>query len=76
MDYLFLFALLCMAYGWAMLAKTAAAKKDEDAGDSFFHNKLVTGQYFLDRILPDAKAHLAKVKAGAGSVMALPEEAF
>jgi hypothetical protein len=76
MDYLFLFALLCMAYGWAMLAKTAAAKKNEGSADSFFHNKLVTGQYFLDRILPDAKAHLAKVKAGAASVMALPEEAF
>ena len=33
-------------------------------------------RYFLARITPDAGAHLAKLKSGAGPVMALPAEAF
>jgi hypothetical protein len=44
--------------------------------DPFYAVKLVTGRYFLARVLPDAGACLAKVKTGAGPVMALPAEAF
>ena len=36
----------------------------------------MTGRYFLERVLPDAGAHLAKLKAGAAAMMALPAEAF
>jgi len=36
----------------------------------------VVGRYFLERVLPDAGAALAKVKAGAETMMALPAEAF
>ncbi|NOX93522.1 MAG: acyl-CoA dehydrogenase [Alphaproteobacteria bacterium] len=73
-DYLSLFALTCLAYSWAMQAKAAIEKKD--SGDDFYKNKLLTGQYFLDRMLPDAGMHLAKLKTGAKSMMALPAEAF
>lgn len=73
MDYLQLFALNCLAYSWAMLAKSAIEKKGEGA---FYENKLITGKYFLERALPDTAAHLAKVKAGADSMMALSAEAF
>jgi len=73
MDYLNLFALNCLAYSWAMLAKSAIEKK----GDSdFYANKLITGKYFLERILPDSAAHLEKIKTGAETMMALPAEAF
>lgn len=75
-DYLHMFAILCLAYGWAQLAKAAIEKKNEGAANAFYANKLITGQYFLDRILPDTKAHLAKVKSGAASMMALEAEAF
>ena len=74
MDYLSLFALTCLAYSWAMMAKAAIAKKD--SGDDFYKNKLITGRYFLDRMLPDTGMHLEKIKAGADTMMALPEEAF
>ena len=33
-------------------------------------------QFATERMLPDAAAHLAKLKTGAGPVMALAAEAF
>ena len=76
MDYLHLFALLCLAHGWAQLAKAAIEKQAENPDDDFYANKLITGRYFLARLLPDTKSHLAKIKTGAEPVMALAAEAF
>ena len=76
MDYLHMFGLLCLAFGWAQLAKAALARRADSKADPFFESKLTTGRYFLDRMLPDAKAHLAKIKAGSAALMALPAEAF
>ncbi|KCZ60821.1 acyl-CoA dehydrogenase C-terminal domain-containing protein [Hyphomonas chukchiensis] len=73
-DYLHLFGLTALAYMWARMAKVALEKKAE--GDPFYAEKLMTGQYFLDRMLPDAAAHLAKVKTGAKSMMALSADQF
>ena len=75
-DYLNLMALTGLAYMWAKIAKAAQAKIAAGDADPFYTAKLITGRYFLDRILPDAGAHLAKVKAGGASVMALADEAF
>ncbi|MDQ4061104.1 MAG: acyl-CoA dehydrogenase C-terminal domain-containing protein, partial [Pseudomonadota bacterium] len=36
----------------------------------------VTGRYFMERIMPESKARLARITAGADSLMALPAEAF
>ncbi|WP_425409615.1 acyl-CoA dehydrogenase C-terminal domain-containing protein [Hyphococcus sp.] len=74
MDYLSLFALTCLALAWAQSAKAAVEKKD--SGDDFYKNKLTTGKYFLDRLLPEKSMHLAKIKAGSESMMALDAEAF
>lgn len=76
MDYLNLFALLCLAYGWAQLAKAAIARRAGGDKDPFLENKLTTGRFFLARILPDGKANLAKLKTGAETLMALPAAAF
>ena len=75
-DYLRLFGLTGLAYMWALIAKAASARIAGGDADPFYANKLVTGRYFLQRVLPDAGAALAKVKAGAETVMALPAEAF
>jgi hypothetical protein len=62
---------------WALQAKAAlAGAKESDGSDPYFDTKLATGRYFIHRMLPDAGAHLAKLKSGAGPVMALPAEAF
>ncbi|MEH6490310.1 acyl-CoA dehydrogenase C-terminal domain-containing protein [Hyphomonas oceanitis] len=73
-DYLHLFGLTALAYMWARMAKVAIDKKAD--GEPFYVEKLLTGQYFLDRMLPDAASHLAKVKTGAKSMMALSADQF
>ncbi|MEZ5952813.1 MAG: acyl-CoA dehydrogenase C-terminal domain-containing protein [Hyphomonas sp.] len=72
-DYLHLFGLTALAFMWARMAKVALEKK---GSDPFYETKLKTGRYFIDRMLPDGAAHLAKVKTGAASMMALEAEAF
>jgi alkylation response protein AidB-like acyl-CoA dehydrogenase len=73
-DYLHLFGLTGLAFGWTMMARVAAAKAGE--GDPFYSAKLTTGRYFLERVLPQTSAHLAKLKTGAAPLMALPAEMF
>jgi alkylation response protein AidB-like acyl-CoA dehydrogenase len=76
-DYLNLFGITALTYMWALQAKAAlAAKKNGGAADPYFDTKLATGRYFLARSLPDAAAHLAKLKSGADPVMSLAAEAF
>jgi alkylation response protein AidB-like acyl-CoA dehydrogenase len=76
-DFLNLFGLTALSYMWALQAKAAlGAKKNGGAGDPFFDTKLATGRYFMARVLPDAAAHLAKMKTGQEPVMALAADAF
>ena len=75
-DYLHLFGLTGLAYMWAMIARAANARIAGGETDRFYADKLVTGRYFLERMLPDAGAHLAKLKTGSATLMALPAEAF
>jgi len=76
-DYLNLFGVTALTYMWALQAKAAlAAKANGGAGDPYYDTKLATGRYFLARVTPDAAAHLAKLKSGAGPVMALSAEQF
>ena len=73
-DYLNLMALTALAYMWAKIVKAAQSKAG--SGDAFYANKLITGRYFLERILPETSGHLAKLKTGAEPVMALAADGF
>ena len=75
-DYLNLFGITALAYLWAQMAKAAQAKITGGSADPFYVTKLQTGRYFVERILPDAAGHLAKMKTGADVLMAMPAEAF
>jgi hypothetical protein len=75
-DYMHLFGLTGLAYMWALIAKAANAKIAGGDSDPFYANKLIVGRYFIDRLLPEADGHLAKLKTGAATMMALPAEAF
>ncbi|MBC6983099.1 acyl-CoA dehydrogenase C-terminal domain-containing protein [Caulobacter sp. 17J80-11] len=75
-DYLHVFGLTALAYMWAQMAEAAQAKIAAGDTDPFYASKLTTGRFFLERILPDAAGHLAKLKTGADTMMALPAEAF
>ena len=75
-DYMQLFGLTALAYMWTIIAKTAQTKIATGDNDPFYANKLVVGRYYMQRVLPDAGAHLAKLTSGSTLMMALPAEAF
>ena len=72
-DFLQLFGLTALAYMWAQMAKVALEKR---GSDPFYDDKLITGKYYMTRVLPETAAHLAKVKTGAEAIMALPADRF
>ena len=75
-DYMHMMGLTIFAYMWAQMAVVAQAKIDEGSNDDYYSNKVITGQYFVKRMLPQMDAHLAKLKTGAEPVMALDAAAF
>ncbi|MEP1229205.1 MAG: acyl-CoA dehydrogenase C-terminal domain-containing protein [Litorimonas sp.] len=75
-DYMHMMGLTALAYMWAKMAVVAQAAIDGGSNDEFYKNKLITGRYFVLRMLPQIGAHLAKMKTGAEPLMALDAAAF
>jgi len=78
MDFMHLFGLVALGYMWSMMAEKSQQALTEDAnGSSAFHEeKIMTGRYFMERIMPEAAAHLARIESGSESMMSLEAEAF
>ena len=74
-DYMHMFGLVALGYMWCKIADAAQAKIGTGA-DPRFAAKLVTAKFFMERMMPETAAHLARIQAGAGAVMELPAEAF
>ncbi len=75
-DYLHIFGLTALAYMWAQMVVASQAAIAAGSDDPFHASKLMTGRYFVERILPDARAHLKKLQSGAEVLMQMPAEAF
>jgi acyl-CoA dehydrogenase len=76
-DYMHLFGLVALGYMWCRIAEAAHDKRAADPGAAErMDAKLVTGRFFMERMLPATATHLARIAAGAASTMALPAEAF
>ncbi|MEJ6781984.1 acyl-CoA dehydrogenase [Aminobacter sp. Piv2-1] len=77
-DYMHLFGLVALGYMWGRMVKAAQDKLANGAGDqaAFLEGKLVTGRYFMERVMPETAAHLARISTGSATMMALPAEAF
>ena len=60
------------------MVSTAETKLAEGTSGttSLYENKIVTGRYFMERVMPETAAHLARISTGADTMMALPAEAF
>jgi hypothetical protein len=73
-----LFGLVALGYMWCLIADAAKAKAAAGGNGTAerMKRKLVTGRFFMERMLPATATHLARIKAGAASTMALPAEAF
>jgi hypothetical protein len=76
-DYMHLFGLVALGYMWARIAEAALrlAPKANGAGPRM-NAKLITARFFMERMLPETAAHLARIQAGASSTMELADEAF
>ncbi len=75
-DYMHMMGLSVFTYMWSMMAVTASKAIAEGTNDEFYSNKIITGRYFIQRVLPMIDTHLARLKTGAEPVMALTAEAF
>jgi alkylation response protein AidB-like acyl-CoA dehydrogenase len=75
-DYMHLFGITALAQMWLLMARAAQEKIAAGDADPFYASKLTTAQFFVERILPDAPAHLAKLKTGAETMMSLAADQF
>ena len=77
-DYMHLFGLVRSATCGARWRRprTTKLKAGGDGAADRMKAKLVTGRFFMERMLPETAAHLARIQSGAASTMELPAEAF
>jgi len=75
-DYMHLFGLVAFGYMWARMARVAQDKIAAGDSSDRLKTKLVTGKFFMERMLPQTALHLTRVQAGADTTMELAAEAF
>ena len=74
-DYMHLMGLVALGYMWCRIAAAAHALRAADTSGRM-NAKLITARFFMERMLPETAAHLARIQSGAASTMELPDEAF
>jgi acyl-CoA dehydrogenase len=61
---------------WCRIVEAAQARLAADGTAARMRDKLVTGRFFVERMLPETAVHLARIRLGAANVMDLPADAF
>ena len=77
-DYMHMFG-LCRArlhVGAHGRGRAARSSRPAPTARPRMNAKLVTGRFFMERVLPETAAQLARITAGAASTMELPDEMF
>ena len=75
-DYMHLFGLVTLGYMWAKMAKVANDKIAGSGATAYLTTKLVTGRFFMERVLPATTTHLARIQSGSATIMELAADAF
>ena len=75
-DYMHLFGLTALGYMWARIVKAVLVRQAKGDSNPTLDAKLTLAKFFGERMLPETGAHLARLTAGATTIMALPAEAF
>jgi hypothetical protein len=75
-DYMQLFGLVAFGFMWARMAKVAQDKIAASGATPYLSTKLVTGRFFMERMLPETSVHLARIQSGCATTMELAAEAF
>ena len=65
-----------LGYMWAKMAKVTLDKIAASGETAYLKTKLVTGRFFMERMMPETALHLARIQTGAGTTMELAAEAF
>lgn len=76
-DFMHLFGHVCLGLMWSKMAKAAAEGLSAGYGDrAFLETKRATGRYYMARQLPATGLHLARIRSGGDTVMALDAANF
>ena len=76
-DYLMYSGYVTLAYFWARMAVVARQKIAAADGDaSFYEGKLMTAQFYFERLLPRTASLKLSIESGAENLMQMPEELF
>src|SRR3954453_6721205 len=75
-DYMQLFGLVSFDFMWARMAKVAQDKIASGGATPYLNTKLVTGRFFMERMLPETSVHLARIQCARAPTMELAAEAF
>jgi 3-(methylsulfanyl)propanoyl-CoA dehydrogenase len=73
-DYMHLLGLVALGHMWGRIAVAVAAKGD--AATPAERDDLLLGRAFMERTMPETGLRLARIQAGADTIMAIPAEAF
>ena len=78
MDYMHLFGHVALGYMWGLMAEKSfeALKEGANGSSDFYQNKLATGKYFMERVMPECAANLARLQSGSETMMGFDEAAF
>ncbi|MBD8893168.1 acyl-CoA dehydrogenase C-terminal domain-containing protein [Roseibium litorale] len=77
-DYMHLFGLVALGYMWAKIVKTVNAKlaAGADGKEEWLKAKLTFATFFMERLMPETGAHLARITSGADTMMSLDAAQF
>ena len=77
-DFMHCMGLVALGYMWLKIADAASTqlKAGANGKTDFMENKLTTAQFFMERVMPESSAHLARIKTGSETMMSMPVEAF
>jgi len=77
-DYMHMFGLVALGLMWGRIVVAVNEKlaKGDAPNAQALKNKLIVGRFFAEKMLPETAAQLARITAGAGSVMEMAMEGF
>ena len=77
-DFLAMMGYVAVGYMWLRmiaLSKTTLASGG-NGKPAFYEHKVITGRYYMTKVLPQVHSYAARIAAGAAPVMALSADAF
>ncbi len=77
-DYLAIMGYVAVGYMWLRMIKLSREKLAAGGNGkaTFYETKVITGRYYMTKVLPQVHAHAARIAAGSAPVMALAADAF